>query len=88
MKCLFLGVDRRAFQCVALCEVRVVTLSEEARLVASDDALEETGRNLDDKSSEKDCKRIPGRLTLKKRASIVAPDCVLPRDFPTTAPST
>ena len=52
MKCLLLGVDRRAFQCLALCEVRVVTLGEEARLVASDDCLNETGRNLNERRKD------------------------------------
>ena len=40
----FLGVDRRTFQCLAL--------GEEARLVASEDILEKTGRNLDRERKE------------------------------------
>lgn len=80
------GSNRLAFQCLALCKVSVVALGEEARLVASDNALKETGGNLGDKLSGKDYRRTPGLLTLKKRASIVAPDCVLPADFPTIAP--
>ena len=63
-----------------------MTLGEEAGLVASDNTLQETCRNLDKKWSKKGYRRIPGRLTLKKRASIVAIDCVLPADFPTTFP--
>ena len=47
-----LGADGRTFQCLALREVREVTLGEEARLVASDDALEKTGRDLDTKQKE------------------------------------
>ena len=64
-----------------------MTLGEEARLVTSDDTLEETCRNLDNKLSDRGSGRIPGLPTLKKRASIAAPDCVLPADFPTSAPS-
>ena len=39
------------FQCLALCEVSVVTLGEETRLVTSDNTLEEASGNL------KGCKR-------------------------------
>ena len=80
-------VDTLTFQCFALCEVIVVTLNEEARLVASNDALEETGRNLGETLSDDDCGRILGQLTLKKRASIVALDCVLLPNFPTRVQS-
>jgi hypothetical protein len=48
-----------------------VTLGEEARLVASDDALEETGRNLDRERkevSEKDCRRIPGPTDVEEES--------------------
>jgi len=86
----FLGVGTQTFQCLALREVRVVTLGEEARLVASDNTFEKTGGNLardERRLSEKDFRRIPGRLTLKKRASIAAPDCVLPANFPTSTSS-
>ena len=63
-----------------------MTLGKEAGLVTSDNTLQETGRNLDKKWSEKSYRRIPGQLTLKKRASIAAPDCVLSAGFPTTTP--
>ena len=78
--------DGLAFQSLALRQVSVVTLGEETRLVTSDDALEETGRNLDKGPSEGGYKRTSGPLTLKRRASIVAPDCDLPTDFPTSNP--
>lgn len=64
-----------------------MALGEETRLVTPDDAFEETGRSLDKKLSDNDYRRWSGLLTLKKRASIVEPDCVLPVDFPTSAPS-
>jgi deoxyribose-phosphate aldolase len=84
MKLVFLGAYGRTFQCLALCEVGVVSLGEEARLVASDDGLEKTGGNLDgERSQTRIAGETPGRLTLKKRASIVAPDCVLFAWFPT-----
>ena len=84
MKLVFLGAYGRTFQCLALCEVGVVSLGEEARLVASDDGLEETSGNLDgERSQARIAGKTPGRLTLKKRASIVAPDCVLSACFPT-----
>ena len=86
MKGRFLTEDRLAFQCLALCEVSIVALVEEARLVASNNTLEETGRSLDKKLSDGGYGRTPSLLTLKKRASIVAPDCVLPADFPTSTP--
>jgi hypothetical protein len=63
-----------------------VTLGKKTRLVAPYDALKKTGGNLGRKVLDGGYKRIPGPLTLKKRASIVAPDCVLLADFPTRTP--